>query len=129
MSRIVGVLDTCLASLTMKDEYELAHTALQVVHHTIYYLGLLVTTLRLQALLSWLTRSRLLEPGPRVRGGQGWGDLVHIDEVAVEWYIPGRRTLVYLTLIVTVLNILGEKEMTVVHSLLQRFLAPVRLVQ
>ena len=64
-----------------------------------------------------------------MRGGQGWGDLVHIDEVAVEWYIPGRRTLVYLTLIVTVLNILGEKEMTVVHSLLQRFLAPVRLVK
>ena len=42
----MGVLDTCLASLTMKDEYELAHTALQVVHHTKYYLGLLVTTLR-----------------------------------------------------------------------------------
>ena len=36
MSRIVGVLDTCLASLTMKDEYELAHTALQVLHHVQY---------------------------------------------------------------------------------------------
>ena len=35
MFRIVGVLDTCLASLTMKDEYELAHTALQVLHHCI----------------------------------------------------------------------------------------------
>ena len=35
MSRIVGVLDTCLASLTMKDEYELAHTALQVVQYCI----------------------------------------------------------------------------------------------
>ena len=88
------MLDTCLASLTMKDEYELAHTALQVLHNTKYYKGLLITHCALQALLSWLTRSRLLEPGPRVRGGQGWGDLVHIDDVAVEWYIPGRRTLV-----------------------------------
>ena len=46
MFRIVGVLDTCLASLTMKDEYELAHTALQVLHNTKYYKGLLITTLR-----------------------------------------------------------------------------------
>lgn len=84
---ICSVLDMTL-HLTQKDEYELAHSALQ-------------------ALLTWLCRTRVLETGARVSDSANtWGQMVALDDIELTWYIP------------------GEKELATVHDLLGRFLAP-----
>ena len=63
----------------------------------------------LQGLLTWLCRTRLLETGPRKRENLNiaTAGLVELDNIAVEWYIP------------------GDKEIGAVNFLLQRYLAPV----
>ena len=63
----------------------------------------------LQALLTWLCRTRLIETGPRMRQNLNiaTAGLLELDNIAVEWYIP------------------GEKEIAAVNFLLQRYLAPI----
>ena len=49
----------------------------------------------LQGLLTWLCRTRLLETGPRMRENLNiaTAGLVELDNIAVEWYIPGDKEI------------------------------------
>jgi len=82
---ICRIID-CTLNLGQKDEYEFAHVVLS-------------------GLLTWLCHSRIVETGPRV--GWSWGRMVSLDEIPLDWYVP------------------GDQEMSVVHVLLERYLAPV----
>jgi len=87
VEQICTVLDSVLC-LGQKDEYELGHTVIQ-------------------GLFTWLSHIRLVETGPRIELGLKWGAMVGVEDLKMEWYVP------------------GEQEIAVINNLLDRYLKPV----
>jgi len=87
VQQICSVLDQTL-TLPTKDEYELAHSVLQ-------------------SLLTWLSHIRLVEQCPRQEmSTKGWGTTIQVEEVNIDWYIP------------------GDQEMEVIKGILHRYFTP-----
>ena len=106
LDKICSVLDETL-HLKLKDEYELAHTVLQM-------------------LLTWLCRVRILETRPRLRPGSE--AMVRLAEVEMEWYVPGQEELAavhsllssYLAPVMERLQQFAEGNITLDKETLQR---------